>query len=41
MVTSEIPKPAFGLEPKTSSLQVAHLQGFSRKCGRFMADHSS
>jgi hypothetical protein len=34
-------EPAFGLEPKTFSLQVGHLQGFSRKCGRFMADHSS
>src|ERR1039457_6993147 len=29
--TSHFSKPAFGLEPKTASLQVAHLQGFC--CG--------
>jgi hypothetical protein len=41
LISSYFPKPASGLEPETSSLQGAHLQGFSRECGRFMADHSS
>ena len=30
-------KPAFGLEPKTSSLQVAHLQGNCRRYGLLSA----